>query len=259
MVPAQAQALSQAECVAAITEHSAGFASAAHGRLDATVEHCPGWSVADLVAHVVVVHWFWATIVEERLAEPPATDRRPARVPDDRLVASFRAGADRLCRVLADAVPHDRVWTWAPAHRDVAFVIRHQVQEIAVHHWDVVRAAGGALLIGSDAAADAVDEFLDVSVPTTLNPTAADPTGAPSPALDGAFRFVSADTADSWLVEDGAAPGTVRVTRGSHASAPAVTAPAADLLLWLYRRVPLDTSDVDAALVARFRALTSSD
>jgi len=259
MVPAQAQALSQAECVAAITEHSAGFASAAHGRLDATVEHCPGWSVADLVAHVVDVHWFWATIVEERLAEPPATHRRPARVPDDRLVATFRAGAERLCRVLADAVPHDRVWTWAPAHRDVAFVIRHQVQEIAVHHWDVVRAAGGALLIMSDAAADAVDEFLDVSVPTTLNPTAADPTGAPSPALDGAFRFVSADTADSWLVEDGAAPGTVRVTRGSHASAPAVTAPAADLLLWLYRRVPLDTSDVDAALVARFRALTSSD
>ena len=55
MVPAQAHALSQADCVAAIAEHSAGFASAAHGRLDATVEHCPGWSVADLVAHVVDV------------------------------------------------------------------------------------------------------------------------------------------------------------------------------------------------------------
>ena len=201
-----------------------------------------------------MVHWFWATIVEERLAKPPATDRRPGRVPDDRLVATFRAGAERLCRVLVDAVPQDRVWTWASAHQDVAFVIRHQVQEIAVHHWDAARAAGGVLLIGSAAAADAVDEFLDVSVPTT-----ADPAGPPSPALDGAFRLVSADTADTWLVEDGATPGTVRVTRASHAAAPALTAPASDLLLWLYRRVSLDSIAVDPALLQRFRALTFSD
>jgi len=60
--------LSQADCVTAITEHSAGFAAAARGRLDARVEHCPGWSVADLVAHVVGVHWFWAEVV--RAATP---------------------------------------------------------------------------------------------------------------------------------------------------------------------------------------------
>ena len=250
MAPDQAHALSHVDCVAAITEHSAGLASAAHGRLDATVEHCPGWSVADLVAHVVDVHWFWATIVEEGLAKPPAPARRPARVPDDRLVATFRAGAERLCRVLADAVPRDRVWTWAPAHRDVAFVIRHQVQEIAVHHWDAVNAAGGTLTIGAVPAADAVDEFLHVSVSSGDNP--ADP---PRPALDGRFALQCTDTAAAWLVTDGPTPGTVRVTTGAHGEASTVRASASDLLLWLYRRATVDSSAVDPALLKRFRAL----
>ncbi len=52
--------------------HSAGFADATRDHLDARVEHCPGWSVADLVWHLTEVHWFWGTIVEERLDAPPA-------------------------------------------------------------------------------------------------------------------------------------------------------------------------------------------
>jgi hypothetical protein len=34
---------------------------------------------------------------------------------------------------------------------------------------------------------------------------------------------------------------------------------AAELLLWLYKRVELDTSALDAQLVARFRDLSYSD
>ena len=56
--------------VDAIAEHSAGFAAAADG-VDAEVEHCPGWTVADLVGHLTEVHWFWGTIVEERLKRRP--------------------------------------------------------------------------------------------------------------------------------------------------------------------------------------------
>ena len=41
--------LSTFDCIAAITEHSAGFAEATRDNLDARVEHCPDWSVADLV------------------------------------------------------------------------------------------------------------------------------------------------------------------------------------------------------------------
>jgi alpha-beta hydrolase superfamily lysophospholipase len=44
--------LTTAECVSAIERHSAGFAEATRGNLDASVRHCPGWTVADLVAHL---------------------------------------------------------------------------------------------------------------------------------------------------------------------------------------------------------------
>src|SRR5688500_3588246 len=96
-------ALSTDDCIAAITEHSAGFAQATRDHLDARVEHCPEWSVADLVRHRTEVHWFWATIAEERAEAPVDESRRPPRAPDDELVAAFVAGAERLARVLFEA------------------------------------------------------------------------------------------------------------------------------------------------------------
>ncbi len=49
---------------AEIALQSAALAEAAEGNLAAPVEHCPGWTVADLVRHVYEVHWFWGTIVD---------------------------------------------------------------------------------------------------------------------------------------------------------------------------------------------------
>ena len=63
--------LSTFDCIAAITEHSAGFADATRADLDARVEHCPDWSVADLVWHLTEVHCFWGTIVAEQMPSPP--------------------------------------------------------------------------------------------------------------------------------------------------------------------------------------------
>ena len=67
--------LTQQECIAAIAEHSNGFAEAAGGNLDAPAEFCPGWRVRDVVHHLTQVHWFWATIVEDGLAEQPRGPR----------------------------------------------------------------------------------------------------------------------------------------------------------------------------------------
>jgi hypothetical protein len=96
-------ALSTFDCIAAITEHSAGFAEATRPHLGAKVEHCPGWSVADLVWHLSEVHWFWSTIAEERLAAPPEDSRRPPRPTDEDLVDGFVSGAARLMQVLRQA------------------------------------------------------------------------------------------------------------------------------------------------------------
>jgi uncharacterized protein (TIGR03083 family) len=245
--------LSTFECIAAITEHSAGFAEAARGNLDAPVEHCPGWTVADLVGHLTEVHWFWGTIVEERLTTPPDQSRRPPRATDDAVVEAFVAGAARLVEVLREADQSDHCWTWAGWRQDVAFVTRHQVQEAAVHHWDAVHAAGDALLVAPAVAADSVDEFLRFSVASED-----DPDDPPQTRLDGRFTLRATDTGDSWALSDGSRPGTVHVERGA-TGGPVLEATAADLLLWLYARTAPGSTAVPEDLLARFRALCFTD
>jgi hypothetical protein len=97
--------LSQVACTDAIVRHSRGLAAAAQAHLTERVEHCPGWTVADLVWHVTDVHWFWVTIAGEKLSAPPDESRRPKRPADDELVPTFEAGVKRLVDVLFDAKP----------------------------------------------------------------------------------------------------------------------------------------------------------
>src|SRR6478752_4041012 len=117
--------LTQQECVAAVAEHSRGFADAAAGNLDAVVEFCPGWTVRDVVHHLTRVQWFWATLVEEGRTERPDDLPEPEQAGDETTLTTFRAGAERLVRVLGEADPAARVWTWAPSQQDAGFVIRH--------------------------------------------------------------------------------------------------------------------------------------
>ncbi len=238
--------------LAAIAEHSSGLAMAAEGNLEEPVEGCPGWRVGDLVRHLTEVHWFWATIVEELLQEQPPEARRPAPAADVDLLQTFRAGAARLVAVLGAADPGAPCWTWAPAQQDVAFVIRHQVQEAAVHHWDAARAAGIPISIDPQEAADAVDEFLTFSVSSE-----ADPADPPRLALGGRLVLSCTDWDAAWTVQDGGAPGTLVHRPGAEAGAPVLRARASDLLLWLYRRVDLPAPD--PGLASRLRDLCFTD
>jgi uncharacterized protein (TIGR03083 family) len=238
----------------AITEHCEGFASCAEGNLAATVEHCPGWTVADLVRHLTDVHWFWATIVDERLAEPPDESARPRHVNEDELIDRFRRGASRLVEVLERAPDDASVWTWAPSQHDVAFVSRHQVQEAAVHHWDAAHAAGKRIQLDPDVADDAVSEFLTFSVASDNDP--ADP---PPPPIAEAFVIASTDTGSSWTVADGIRPGTLLVSEDASADLPVVRGSASDLLLWLYGRVQPEIPGGLAPLIDRFKVFTFTD
>ncbi|MGZ4468059.1 MAG: maleylpyruvate isomerase family mycothiol-dependent enzyme [Nocardioidaceae bacterium] len=246
--------LSTEQCLAAIAEHSAGFAAATRDHLTGQVQHCPDWDVADLVAHRTDVQWFWATIAE-RLPEEPPQEGRPERAPDEQLVETFERGAERLVAVLGAADQGAACWTWAP-QRDVAFITRHQVQEAAVHHWDAANAAGAPWTIDPLVAADCVEEFLTFSVSSD-----ADPASEPRPGLDGSFAVVATDAGASWTVSDGKNPdtGTLAVSAGAADGLPAVEATAGDLLLWLYGRKDIDTSPVPAVLVERFRGLLFTD
>lgn len=239
----------------AIARHSDGFAAAAAADLDAVVEHCPGWRIADLVDHLTEVHWFWATIVERQLSEPPEESLRPPRAEPGELIARFRERARHLVAVLRAADHDASVWTWAPTRHDVAFVARHQVQEAAVHHFDAAHAVGRSVDIEPGVAADAVEEFLTFSVSSSDDP--AQPT---RPSLAGRFALRCSDAPGAeWTILDDAEPGTIRFEPGVGQGLPVITAPASDLLLWLYNRVELDPDHVDAALLGRFRALCFTD
>lgn len=247
--------------LAEIAEHSAGLARAAERNLDAPVEHCPGWTVADLVWHVTEVHWFWARMVAGLLSAPPEDEEGPDRPEPDQLISGFTAGAEHLVRVLADADPAAACWTWAPTQQNTGFVRRHQVQEAAVHHWDAEHAAGRDLALGTAMSVDAIDEFLTFSVRTVH-----DPAENPRPNLDGALVLAASDAGIEWTVTDDNQPGTVTFSTGSAQPGLArVTGSASDLLLWLYGRVPLPVTAGSAGqpaaeqLVSRFRALSYTD
>jgi uncharacterized protein (TIGR03083 family) len=246
--------LSTFEQIAAITEHSAGFAEATRGNLAAPVEHCPGWTVADLVDHLTEVHWFWSTIVDGLLDAPPDTGLRPRRAEDAALVDAFKDGALHLVEVLRTADQSAACWTWAGWQQDVAFVARHQVQEAAVHHWDAAHAGGSSWRIEPSVASDCVDEFLHFSVASD------DDQDVPTtPPLGGTLALRAVDTGDGWTLSDGRRPGTARVLPGVSDASPVLEAAAGDLLLWLYGRVPLDTSALPDGLVDRFRGMCFTD
>ena len=199
------------------------------------IPSCPDWSVADLVWHLGEVHWFWGTDVELRASTPDEIEPRKPSRPDayDELVRWGRDQADRLVDLLertGDDVP---VWTWAlsDAEHDVGFVRRHQVQEVAVHRWDLEQALGGAASpIEADAAADAVDEILAITLPWGVNP---------DKPLRGTVHLHCTDVDGEWFIAD---DGQVERT---HAKGDvAIRGSASDLLLGLYTRVPLTDLDV---------------
>ncbi len=249
----KAMALSVHRCVEVINESGEALATLAAGQFDTAVPSCPGWKVRDLLQHLIEVHWFWASVVEGRLAAPPTTGR-PDAVADDHLISRFLLGVHHLTDVLETADQSATVYTWAPARHDVAFVTRHQVQEIVVHGWDAALAVGAEWPIATDVALDSVEEFLTYSVSSRDDP--ADP---PRAALDGVLGLRCTDADASWTIEDDVMAGTVRFEPGLRDDAVVLAGPAADLLLWLYAREHLPGEKDHGALVARFRHLTFTD
>ncbi|WP_295693393.1 hypothetical protein [Lapillicoccus sp.] len=119
------------------------------------------------------------------------------------------------------------------------------MQEIAVHHCDVADATGatGATVtitpfsITPEVAADAIDEFLEVSISSDV-----DPADAGAPVLAGSFGLRCTDTGAAagtdgpgvWRITDGATPGTMRAATecvGATEGLPTISGRASDLLL----------------------------
>jgi uncharacterized protein (TIGR03083 family) len=231
------------------------LADAAQVDMRAPIVGCPGWDASDVVFHVLEVHDFWGQLVRDRLDsyEQAMPVYRP--VGDDVLLRRYRDGVHRFARILREADPTAPTWTWS-AQQDAAFVVRHQVQEAAVHRWDVETATGRTWAIDADAAADGVEEFLTHS--TAARVAGAAPVG-------GDVALVTSDRDLGWLVtEDEAGEVTRRRLRPQEEPLGAVASvrgTASDLLLLLYRRRKAADLDVtgDPAAVDRLAARSGTD
>jgi uncharacterized protein (TIGR03083 family) len=200
---------------------------------EARVPACPDWNVRQLAHHLGVVQRYWAGNVR---AADPATrwwdESLETMPPDGELEQWMRQGSDLLLAALADVDDTSPCRTWWGEPATAGAVARHQVQEAAVHRWDAESAVAEPAPIDSTAAADAVTEFVEIMV------------GERAGTLPGTVTLVSADTGGRWEVG------------GGSEAAVTLQAPASDLLLMLYERLPVDgavvgeRSLVDALLAA---------
>ena len=222
-----------------------GLAAAASAAPGAAVRSCPGWDMNDLVWHVAGVFYFWGRIAETR-AQDWKEVVEPERPADGELLPYYREQLARVLDVLRDADPATEVWTWAP-QKNVAFIQRRMAQETAVHRWDAEAAAGREFAIEPRLASDGIAEFFDFFTSD----------GEGDERLDGTVHLHCTDTQGEWLVRE---DGDHLVVTPEHAKGDAaIRGPASNLLLALWRRVPLETLEVigDGAVAARLIARTN--
>ncbi|MEO5901063.1 MAG: maleylpyruvate isomerase family mycothiol-dependent enzyme [Ilumatobacteraceae bacterium] len=239
--------------LAALRRDADGFGDAcAVGDLAAPVPSCPEWSLADLLWHLTEVFDFWGSVAAGPLLDP-AGHTDPTRPPDGELMSTFRSGVTGLLATLTQIDPATPVWTWS-TDKTAGFIIRRMAQETAMHRWDAEAAAGRSSTIEPELATDAIDEFLFLFAGYPY----AEGKG-PQP-IGGSVHLHCTDVPGEWFVVDGA-HGSMVTTRQHTKGDCAIRGPAADLLLALWRRVPLSTVEVigDAELAARFIAHTAAD
>jgi len=215
----------------------------------ARVPSCPDWDLRELVVHLGRVQRSWASVINRGEDVEPSEPRKSVRPAEgEDLVAWFRAGADELLAAV-EGSPTDRTaWTWWQAPRTAGAIARHQVQEAAVHRWDAEVAAGRAgSALDPAVAADAVDEFLHITA-VELHRWGA----WTGPAGVVALAPTNVPGATRWLVlgDDGPVPSA----ESPGEATATLSGTASDLLLLLYRRLPLNRVTVtgEAALATAF-------
>ncbi len=142
---------------------------------------CPGWTVRDLVPHVIGVH-DWARAALDRTTPPPYAEPMLA---DDLAAAYTTSGQSLLARLRELPLDH-ACWTFDQDNRTASFWVRRQLHEVAVHRFDV---SGHEPV--SEVATDGIDEVVDVLLPRQMSMGRVE-------LPDGGLRLLSGDR--SWTV-----------------------------------------------------------
>jgi uncharacterized protein (TIGR03083 family) len=206
---------------------AAAFTAALRGDLRRPVPGCPGWDLAALAGHLGGVHrWARDAITEGRPGELHETG--PAD--PEQLRTWFAEGASALIETLHTTDPATPCWTFGPPPRTASFWQRRMPHETTLHAWDAHAALAEDLPLDRDLALDGVDEVVTMFVPRQVRLGRLVP---PAHAVE-----LSATDAPP-----GVGPWHLFSGEGRAADA-SVAAPAATLLLLLWRRLPLDSDGV---------------
>ena len=200
----------------------------------------PEWSVRDLAHHIGEVQWYWGENVRAQNAEERSGGRAHG-APRGQRPAGL-AGMVHLLVARARCATRAPTRPAGPGGREphtAGAVGRHQAQEVAVHRWDAEGVAGAGAPLQADLADDGVPEFMEIMV--GLRP-----------------RLVARrGDADGHRHRGELACRPDAAPRPGHRSS---RAPASDLVLMLYRRLPVPDADVegDPMLVAALLSLADT-
>jgi uncharacterized protein (TIGR03083 family) len=131
--------------------------------LATAVPSCPGWTVADLVAHLGQTHLWAERCIRVRNPEVPDV---VAPVADQaKLAAWYSECASVLLETLRSTDPTTESWTFGLQPHTATFWFRRQAHEAAMHRWDLGAAVGEDLGYSNELAADGVDEVVSMFFP----------------------------------------------------------------------------------------------
>ncbi|MDF5751866.1 maleylpyruvate isomerase family mycothiol-dependent enzyme [Spongiactinospora sp. TRM90649] len=237
---------------------------AAEGGEAPFVPSCPGWTAADLVAHLGGVHRGVFHVIDARLTTWPGfSDPSVFKLPADMtgwprpdgapnvgplaasLVDWFAEGAEKLAALFGEHDPAEAAWTWS-REQTVGFWLRVQAIEAAVHRWDAEAALGAAEPLAADLARDAVGHTFEVMAPARRAWRQA------PPGAGERFGFRQTDGDGAWTVTfDG---DRIDLAPSAKEADVEVAGTASDLALFLWHRRSADELAVrgDRALLDRY-------
>ncbi len=217
----------------------------ARADLDAPVRSCPGWTVAELVAHIGGV-WGWAAAVVGTGARADFPT-----VPVGLGGAELLEWAEQQARLALDALgtadADSSCWTFGEP-RSRRFWFRRQALETAVHAWDVQQAVAEPEPIEPELASDGIDEFLTVMLPRHLKQQPGSWTGQ-------SLHLHSTDGQGECVVNLGP-DSAVSVEQVHRKGDVALQGTASSLYLWCLNRMPLAELEVfgDRAIADQWTA-----
>ena len=225
--------MDRASSLAQIETDGLRLVEAASSHLDAEVPMCPGWTAADLLAHIGRVHRTVALHVEQRATQwiqPPESD-----APPEADVAGYAAASlDRLLSALTELDPDEKMWTWSAQHNG-AFYLRRMLHETSIHRVDAEGAAGMERVVEGDLAADGVDELYGIVIPFVL-------ARGPRPMPTGTLHVHRTDGAGEWMLTvDG---DQIRMERAHAKGDAAVRGHGSSLFLACWGRAELDAVEI---------------